>query len=203
MALFPTALFFFAPYTESLFVVLAILTVWMARRGQWMAAAAAGFAAAITRLPGVCLMLVIGWELIRQHGGFAGLKHIGWKLGYALGPGFGLGAVVLWKYLAGFPSTVLVQTRWERTPGYPGEGIVLAIARVIEGIAAPLEYIDLILVLLMIGLATAMLVKRYPHRYNLYMIGMLTINLSQYQVTQPLFSQGRYTLALFPPIGYR
>ncbi|HLB76490.1 MAG TPA: mannosyltransferase family protein, partial [Candidatus Dormibacteraeota bacterium] len=65
-AVFPTALFFLAPYSESLFLLLVLLSFWAARRGRWEMAGAAGFLAALTRNLGVVLVLPLGIEAVHQ-----------------------------------------------------------------------------------------------------------------------------------------
>lgn len=57
LALFPTALFFTAVYTESLFLVLVVGALLAARQGQWLVAGGVGALAALTRSYGVLLGL--------------------------------------------------------------------------------------------------------------------------------------------------
>ena len=57
LALFPTALFFQAVYTESLFLVLVVGALLAARQDQWLAAGIIGAFAALTRSYGVLLGL--------------------------------------------------------------------------------------------------------------------------------------------------
>ena len=63
ISVFPTALFFQAVYSESLFLLLALLGFWWAQRGRWALASLAGLLAALTRSSGVVLLLplVIIW----------------------------------------------------------------------------------------------------------------------------------------------
>jgi hypothetical protein len=65
----PTALFFQAVYSESLFLLLTLLTFWWARRGRWALAGLAGLLAVLTRSSGLLLILplaVMWWE--QRHG---------------------------------------------------------------------------------------------------------------------------------------
>ena len=55
LLLYPTAFFLAAFYTESLFLLLSAASLWGARRGRWIIAGAAGFAACLTRLNGFLL----------------------------------------------------------------------------------------------------------------------------------------------------
>jgi len=67
LALFPTAIAFFIPYTESLYVLLAVLTLWHLRRRQWLAAGIAGALGALTRQSGIVLALpyLVEWYAYR------------------------------------------------------------------------------------------------------------------------------------------
>ena len=65
ISVFPTALFFQAVYSESLFLLLTLLSFWWAGRGRWALAGLAGLLAVLTRSSGVVLVLplaVIWWE---------------------------------------------------------------------------------------------------------------------------------------------
>jgi Gpi18-like mannosyltransferase len=65
ISVFPTALFFQAVYSESLFLLLTVLSFWWARRGRWPLAGLAGLLAVLTRSSGVVLLLplaVMWWE---------------------------------------------------------------------------------------------------------------------------------------------
>jgi hypothetical protein len=68
VALFPTAFFLSAVYTESLFLLLSVAAVYFARRRRWALAAAAGLLAAATRNLGVVLWGLVLWEWLRDHG---------------------------------------------------------------------------------------------------------------------------------------
>lgn len=58
---FPTAFYFASVYTESLFLLATVATLWAARRERWSVAALAGFAAGLTRLNGVLIVLPVAW----------------------------------------------------------------------------------------------------------------------------------------------
>jgi len=68
LALFPTSFFFSAMYTESLFLLLAVTSVYFARRRQWAVAAVMGFFASSTRVVGVLIWGVVMWEWLRAQG---------------------------------------------------------------------------------------------------------------------------------------
>jgi len=66
LALFPTAFFFFAPYSESLFLLLAVSSMAAARRGRWAVAGVAGALASATRSVGVLLPFPLAVEAIQR-----------------------------------------------------------------------------------------------------------------------------------------
>ncbi len=66
MSLFPTAFFFLAPYTESLFLLLAAGSIYAARRERWILAGLLGALASLTRSVGLVLILVLAAEAIRR-----------------------------------------------------------------------------------------------------------------------------------------
>src|SRR5579884_2321365 len=66
IAVFPTALFFFAGYTESLFLLLTVATFYHLRRGDWITAGTFGSLASATRVGGVLLVLPFAYEYGRS-----------------------------------------------------------------------------------------------------------------------------------------
>jgi hypothetical protein len=65
--IFPTAFFLTANYTESLFILLASLSFYVARKSQWIAASGIGALAMLTRMAGSFLFvaLLVEWLLQR------------------------------------------------------------------------------------------------------------------------------------------
>jgi Gpi18-like mannosyltransferase len=82
---FPTGFFLAAAYNESLFIALAVGSLYCMRRQRWwLAGVLAGFASA-TRLAGVLLIVVFGYEYLRQRG-FSPRRIRSDLLGMALAP---------------------------------------------------------------------------------------------------------------------
>jgi hypothetical protein len=63
----PAGVVWLMPYTESLFVALAVAAMWSARRRRWMTAGLAAAAATLTRQHGLVLVAALGWELYEAH----------------------------------------------------------------------------------------------------------------------------------------
>ena len=67
MAVFPTAFFFVAAYSESLFLCLALLSFYSMRHADWWLAGLFGLLACLTRAAGILLVLPFFYEYLRQH----------------------------------------------------------------------------------------------------------------------------------------
>ncbi|MFN0087932.1 MAG: mannosyltransferase family protein [Blastocatellia bacterium] len=82
----PAAFILFAPYTESLFLLCAVLAFRMARRERWWMAGAAGAAAVLTRQQGLFLLVPMAWEFAvwARRSGRPALSH--WRAGLGLVP---------------------------------------------------------------------------------------------------------------------
>ncbi|MDP9355950.1 MAG: glycosyltransferase family 39 protein [Chloroflexota bacterium] len=67
LALFPTAFFFSAVYTESLFLMLAVGALLAARQGNWLLAGILGALTALTRFQGMLLLVPFAVLFLQQH----------------------------------------------------------------------------------------------------------------------------------------
>lgn len=68
IAVFPTSFFFGAVYTESLFLLLAVATLWAARKNDWLLAVILCFLAVLTRSAGIMLGIPMAVLFVQQHG---------------------------------------------------------------------------------------------------------------------------------------
>ncbi|MBO0781483.1 MAG: hypothetical protein J2P37_21900 [Ktedonobacteraceae bacterium] len=66
IAIFPTALFFFAAYNESLFLLFLLLSFYCLRRGHWWMGGLFGGLATLTRSIGLLLAIIFICEFLRQ-----------------------------------------------------------------------------------------------------------------------------------------
>ncbi len=85
-AFFPTAFYFSALYTESLFLLVTVAAVYYGRTGRWTRAAIAVALAGLTRNTGVMVLIPLAVFIVRQYG---------WKPRDWWGPGvkIGIGAL--------------------------------------------------------------------------------------------------------------
>ena len=141
ISVFPTAFFFQAVYSESMFLLLTLLSFSAGRRGRWWLAGVAGLLAALTRSSGLLLLLplaVMWWEQrrgapVRLPGGpaaaiapLAGLASaprrpsaisLGWLL--LVPAGLGLYMAYLWRAFSDPFLFSAVQGFWGRRSSLP------------------------------------------------------------------------------------
>jgi hypothetical protein len=127
LALFPTAFFFSAVYTESLFLLLSAGALYLWRRDLIWFAGVVGIAAALTRSAGVFLILpflALLWDRYRTdwRGYFPGVIP-------ALFPAFGpaIFAAVLYREQGNWNAFIDVQEQWNRYSALPWETLNCAV----------------------------------------------------------------------------
>ena len=85
LLLFPGSVFFFFPYTESLFLLLLMICLICLRQKMYWAAALAGFLLPLTRATGIFILPVLLWETFAAHPPHDSLKRYWICLGPLLG----------------------------------------------------------------------------------------------------------------------
>jgi Mannosyltransferase (PIG-V) len=124
LAVFPTAFFLVAPYSESLFLLLALLSLWAARRGRWAIAGLAAAGASATRSVGLLLVVPLVAEALAQRRRPGPGRRLAWSA-VAL---IGVGAYALfWQVVAGDPLAPLhQQATWQREAAWPPTTVLRA-----------------------------------------------------------------------------
>jgi hypothetical protein len=124
LSAFPSAIFFSAVYTESLYLLLAVAACYYAERRRYARTAIAGMLAGLARPNGALLTIPIAWlVLAAQHD----RRHLGSRLGAAIAPL--IGALCFSVYLAwrvGNPTAWIAdQAAWPYNMGMvpPGVGL--------------------------------------------------------------------------------
>jgi hypothetical protein len=215
-ALFPAALFFGAPYSESLFLLASVGAFYAGRTGRWAWAGAAAGAAAATRSAGILLLvpLAILWWTQPGH------RRPGQLAWLALGPA-GLGAFAVYLGATGGDafSFLNVQDSWYRHFAGPlggaWDGLVAAFdgaRQLLSGSRTPV-YFDkaagdpfriATLNLMLLGFLVFAIVacvgvwRRLPKAYGAYVTVALLLPLSYPVRPQPLMSLPRFLAVLFP-----
>jgi hypothetical protein len=217
LALFPGALYFGAPYSESLFLLASIGAFYAARTGRWAWAGACLAAAAATRSAGVLLVVPIGLIFV-QRLRTGGRRADGlWLL---LGPA-GLGAFALYLGLdQGDPlAFASVQDFWNRDFAGPlvgaWDGLVAAFDGARQLLSGSREHIYFTraagdpfriagMNLMLFGFLVFALaacwgtLRRLPLAYGVWVALALLLPLSYPVGPQPLMSLPRFLAVLFP-----
>jgi hypothetical protein len=215
LALFPGALWFGAPYSESLFLLLSVGAFYFARTGRWALAGACAGLASGARSAGVLLvvpLLVLWWGSRPRR-----VRDLGWiSLSVA-----GLAAYSLFLAIDsgdGF-AYLHLQDVWFRSFAGPFGGVVDGAVAAWDGLrqivsgqrahvyfgAAAGDPIDVgwhnveLFLFLVLGLvAAAGVLRRLPRAYGAYVVAALALPLSFPVGPQPLMSLPRFLAVLFP-----
>jgi hypothetical protein len=215
LAFFPGALWFGAPYSESLFLLLSVGAVYAARTGHWAWAGACAALASGTRSAGVLLLVPLALLWWRARARRA--RDLAWL---ALAPA-GLAAFTGYLALArgdGF-AYLHLQEVWYRSFAGPFgavlEGAVAAwegARQLLSGSRSPVYFeqaggdpfvaaahnLELFAFLVFAAVATAGVLRRLPAPYGAYTVAALALPLSFSVAPQPLMSLPRFVAVLFP-----
>jgi Gpi18-like mannosyltransferase len=111
LALFPGSLFFLAPYSESLFLLLAVGCLYAARTDHWWMAGFMGLLLGLTRNLGVLIAIPLLFEVFRQRRGLVRVFLV--PLGV-------LSWMAFWYFKSGDAfAFVRAQAQWERQARFP------------------------------------------------------------------------------------
>jgi Mannosyltransferase (PIG-V) len=124
LAVFPTAFFLLAPYSESLFLLLALLSLWAARRGRWAIAGLAAAGASATRSVGFLLIIPLIAEALARRREPGLPRRLAWSAVTLAG----IGAYALfWQVVAGDALAPLhQQATWQREAAWPPATVLRA-----------------------------------------------------------------------------
>jgi len=199
MAVFPTAFFFLAPYTESPFLLLVLLSFWYARRDRFGAAAVPALLAGLTRSAGVLLVAALAVEALAQARGDAGpgrARRLAGRLAASLAPAVGLASYLLfWAARGDVAAPLDAQRNWQREGDFP-------LTTLVDAARAAWRYQSFWLVdLLVVGVAVAALVagvRLLRPSYLTYGALSLLLPLCEPFPPRPLMSAPRFALVVFP-----
>ena len=201
-AVFPTALFFFAPYSESLFLLLVLLSFWAARRGQWEAAGAAGMLAALTRNLGVVLVLPLAIEAIHQAMATRPRRWPVRGLLWSAGPAAGTFAyAAYWRVASGdWLAPVHRQAAWQRqltSPLTTANSATHAAFDFIGVYPGGYHLLDWLIAVVVVALGIYAVIKFRPS-YGAYVVASVLVPLAAPFPPRPLLSFTRFALPIFP-----
>ena len=215
LAVFPAAVYFGAPYSESLFLLLAVGAFYSARTDHWAWAGACAGLASATRSAGLLLvlpLLVIWWGTRPRRA-----ANAAWLL---LAP-LGIAAYAVWLGVAeGDALRFLdVQEAWSRHLAVPLAGAWDGLTAAVDGVRqlasgsrTPVYFdeaagdpfrIAAINVMLFATLVFAVVAcvgvfRRLPRAYGIWVAASLVLPLTFPVTPQPLMSLPRFVSVLFP-----
>ena len=220
LSIFPTAFYWQAVYSESLFLMLSVACIMWSREGRWKLAGLAGLLAALTRSTGFMLLVPMavcyfeqrGWRLRRVDAQAASLLMV-------------VEGLMVWMaYLSlGFGKPLLFaqsQERWRRSLAAPTVGLWQGILSAIQGVR---QYLSgqtrhlywpalsrgqvnpqiLANVINLSAVAIALLavwygLRRLPAAYSAYALATIIYPLCFPARYVPLTSMPRFVLVAFP-----
>ncbi len=207
--LLPTGFFFFAPYTESLFLAVTVGALYAARRGEWAVVAGLAALAGLTRSPGVLLAVPLAVEALLQERGVQGplgtrLLRLGGRLAAAASAGVGLLAYLSYWPLSGqgeFTRPLdLQRSGFAKEPSTPWETAADGVRVALEFVGtSPGGYFALDL-LALLGLAAAgvWVTVRMRATWSVYLWLSLLFPLFLQYPGRPLLSLPRIYVVVFP-----
>ena len=207
LCIFPTAFYFFAPYNESLFLLLTASTFLAMRQQRWWLAGLLGLLAALTRSAGILLVIPYMVELWMTRESITASRQ---KMPLRILPilliplGTALYAIYCW-HISGNPlDFIAVQSHWGRHTTWPWQGIWQSLTEIFwyqpfGSFNEVHNLLDLSATLAFIALA---IVGKNKLRasYSFWMgLALLYMILSPATVAlDPLESNQRFVLEMFP-----
>lgn len=201
-AVFPTAMFLLAPYTEAMFLAVSTWVLVLALRRSWAPAAAGALVAALTRNVGVLLALPLALEGVRAWRRGEGDSHLLHGTAAALAAPAGTALFMAfgwWRW--GTPlASVSVQAGWQRELTPPWESALRAVefgTGSLGDYATGYHSMDLVIV----GVAAAAVVallRRRTWPLGVYGMAHVLVWLILPFPGRPLLSATRFALVLAP-----
>ncbi|MBI5651723.1 MAG: hypothetical protein HZC40_14960 [Chloroflexi bacterium] len=194
LVIFPTAFFFFCAYTESPFLLVALLALRALRRRAWVWAGFWSFCAILLRLQGVALFVPLAYAL----GQARPFDHKRARASALALPLLASGLYLAMRWLTGDPSVVpLAETTLHARLAPPWENYFYALATILSGRFHLADALNLIsttfcAIVLVIGW------RALPREFSLFAAASLIVLTMRVVETQPLNSMSRYALTLFP-----
>ena len=200
LAVFPTSFYLLAGYTESIFILLALGSFWLARHGRVWRAGLLGFLASMTRLTGWILVVPLAFEYYRRLDRRMAARPFPLSthsLAILLPP-LGLLAFLGIRQLLGLPPIgQIYENFWLQTTGFPGSDLLTAVHKMLDGKARFVLYFDFFCTFFLLA-TTVLAFRRLGPTYGLYSAMLLVFMLLPTSAQKPLFSFSRYALAFFP-----
>jgi len=197
LAVFPTAFFFLAAYTESLFLALTLAAFLCASQKRWWFAGGLGFLASLTRLQGVVLAAPLLYMYLRDRG--LQLRAVRPDM---LGPlVVPCGALLFFSYqilvLGSADLAGVYQGQLHGQFVCPWENVIGSVAQILSPEGTFIDLLNLAATVVFLTM-TVVSFRELGAEYGVYMAVALTAFLLRRTTLQPLVSMSRYVLVLFP-----
>ncbi|TMB83769.1 MAG: hypothetical protein E6J48_03580 [Chloroflexi bacterium] len=207
LCIFPTAFYFFAPYNESLFLLLTASTFLAMRQQRWWLAGLLGLLAALTRSAGILLVIPYMVELWTTRESITASRQ---NMLFRISPilliplGTALYAIYCW-HISGNPlDFIAVQSHWGRHTTWPWQGIWQSLTEIFwyQPFGSFNEVHNLLDLSATLAFITLAIVGKNKLRasYSVWMgLALLYMILSPAIVAlDPLESNQRFVLEMFP-----
>ena len=197
LSVFPTAFFFFAPYPQSLSLLLVLAAYIAARQSKWLLATLTGFCAGLTHSTVLPLILILSYETFKHLRRSNSAKR--WiALLPPLGPAFGTILFFAWRISIGLPSISEIQQEyWGRIIQVPWQTFSDIVSLIREHTLPITSWINLV-ILIIVMFITVWEIRYISTDLNIYQISSLTYLLFFTTLQEPLASLGRFCLIMFP-----
>ncbi len=202
LAIAPMAFFFLSVYTEPLFLLFSVASIYHARRNQWLFAVLWAALAVFTRPVGILLGVPLGYEALRLW--WADKRNIWPALSLAVLP-TALAGWMFYLYRLTGDMWAFVHAQagnsWHRSSDAPWTTMLDAFRQLI--LTPPDTYnkaqygVDLAATLILLG-AAVMAFGYLPRIYSLYMGASVVFLLTSRSDIQVLFSMPRFAMVIFP-----
>ena len=207
ISVFPTAFFFFAPFTESLFLAVALGAIYCVRTGRRSYALPLALLAGLSRPQGFLLAIPLAWEtlqLLRRHRFAPGYRQQTMlSAAVTAAPAIGFALFIAYSELVVGTSTFEAERQhWGYANALPWDVLANAWRWMTDPANATFSNIQaltgfhLAAIAMFVGLFLYGL-RRIPVVYSLYVAPQLLVILMGGPTT-PLASASRYMLAMFP-----
>lgn len=210
---YPAGFYFVAAYSESLFILLALTSVWQAKKGRFFLAGLLGILAALSRLTGALLFIPLFLAWWQFHGGVLWpasmvVKHPffkSWVHWVSAWPTFLpiLGSLIFqaYRYSIGLPSmNATYYHYWSQKPSVPGHAIVVAIRQIIldVGLGRDIALVLDIGCVIFLVITTYFVFKFIDFVWGGYNVVLLLFMLLPTSEKVPLIGYMRYVLPFLP-----
>jgi hypothetical protein len=197
LAVFPTAFFLLAPFSEAIFLALSVWTIERARhRGGWPAAAALATLAGLARPVGGMLALPLAWLAWRDLRDARRAADGAWPVVATVAAPLSAFLYVVYSVRVVGRSMFDASAQWTGSAFHPPWDLVGATLEWIGRTGDPLQALQLVM-LVMFAALFAVGIRRVPLELTLYAAPQLYLAWARILPT-PLTSVGRYLLVIFP-----